>query len=186
MKKVTILNGSPRRNGNSAVLADQLAEGVRNAGGEVQLFNIHEMDIRPCTGCESCQEPPGSGCVINDGMREVYQRIIGSDVVVFAGPVYWFNVSAQTKTAIDRLYAIGGGDANLLGGKEFGVILTYADEDPFVSGAANAVRMFQDMASYLGVTVKGVVHGSAFGPGEIRSNAVVMEEARDLGEKLAR
>jgi len=185
MKKITILLGSPRKNGNSAVLAEQLAEGARDAGGDVRFFNLHEMGIGPCKGCGSCQDPPGSGCVLDDGMREIYQRIIGSDAVVFASPVYWFSVSAQTKTAIDRLYAVGGGDANVLGGKEFGVVLTYADADPFVSGAANAVRMFQDISGYLGVTLRCVVHGSASEPGEIRSNAGVMEEARELGRKMA-
>ncbi len=186
MKKVTVLHGSPRRNGNSAALAEKLAEGVREEGGEIQFFHLHELHVRPCTGCESCQADPGSGCVIDDGMQEIYDRVKESDAVVFAGPVYWFSVSAQSKTAVDRLYAVGGGDANILGGKAFGIILTYADVDPFVSGAANAVRMFRDMADYLGVTIKGVVHGSAFGPGEIRSNTTVMEDARELGRKLVR
>ena len=185
MKKITILHGSPRRNGNSAVLAEQLAEGVRNKGGEVRFFHLHELDIQPCTGCESCQGDPGSGCVIDDGMQKIYDSIKGSDAVVFAGPVYWFSVSAQTKTAVDRLYAVGGVEANVLGGKAFGIALTYADVDPFVSGAANAVRMFQDMAGYLGVTISGVVHGSAYEPGEIRSNAALMEEALELGKKMA-
>ena len=166
MKKITILHGSPRRNGNSAVLAEQLAEGVRNKGGEVRFFHLHELDIQPCTGCETCQGDPGSGCVIDDGMQKIYDSIKGSD-------------------AVDRLYAVGGGEANVLGGKAFGIALTYADVDPFVSGAANAVRMFQDMAGYLGVTISGVVHGSAYEPGEIRSNAALMEEALELGKKMA-
>jgi multimeric flavodoxin WrbA len=185
MKTVTILHGSARKSGNSAVLAGQVAQGVKGEGGDVRLFNLHELSISPCTGCENCQTDPGSGCVIDDGMREIYESVLESGAVVFAGPVYWFGVSAQTKTALDRLYAIGGGDANVLGGKALGIVLTYADADPFVSGAANAVRMFQDVAGYLGVVIKGVVHGSAYGPGEIKANRPVMRQARDLGRELA-
>lgn len=186
MNKVTILLGSPRKDGNSAILAGKLEEGVRMEGGEVLSFRVHDMDIGPCTGCESCQTNNGSGCVIRDGMNPVYHAVTESDAVVFASPVYWFSVSAQTKTVVDRLYAIGGGDANVMGGKEFGIILTYADRDPFVSGAVNAVRMFQDMAVYLGIPVRGIVHGSAYAPGDIRANEPVMAQAFELGRALAR
>lgn len=186
MKKITVLLGSPRNDSNSALLAEQLAEGARERGAGVELLNLSGMSIAPCTGCDSCQVNPGSGCVTDDEMQPVYEKLKSSDAVVFATPIYWFSVSAQTKTAIDRLYAIGGGDTNVLGGKSFGIILTYADEDPFVSGAANAVRMFQDMAAYIGARIKGVVYGSAHAPGEIRSNTTVIEEARELGRKLAR
>jgi multimeric flavodoxin WrbA len=186
MKRITILLGSPRKNGNSAVLAEAFSEGAVEGGAEVRLFNLHEMDISPCTACDSCQVDPGSGCVIADDMTEVYRQLEGSDAIVFAGPVYWFSVSAQLKTAIDRMYAIGGGDANILGGKAFGVILTYADADPLGSGASNALRMYQDMASYVGARIEGVVHGCAHEPGEIGSNREIMVAARKLGGRLAR
>jgi NAD(P)H-dependent FMN reductase len=185
MKKITILLGSPRKKGNSAILAEALSNGAGEAGAEVRLFNLHDMNISPCTGCDSCQEEPGSGCVIEDDMTDIYRHLQGSDAVVFAGPVYWFSVSAQMKTAIDRLYAVGGGEANVLRGKTFGVILTYADVDPFVSGASNAVRMYRDIAAYLGVPIEGVVHGSAHKAGEIGHNRELMAAARELGGKLA-
>ena len=186
MKKVVVLCGSPRKEGNSAILAQILAKGAREMGAMVWLCQLSDMDIAPCSGCESCQNNPGSGCVIDDQMTKIYEAVLESDAVVFAGPVYWFSVSAQMKTAVDRLYAIGGGDANTFGGKSFGIILTYADRDPFVSGAVNAVRMFQDMAAYLGVTIQGVVHGSAYGPGDIRSDEEVMAQAMELGREMGK
>jgi len=185
MKKVVIFLGSPRKDGNSAILAGRLADGVKKEGGKVQTFFVHGMDISPCTGCESCQTNAGSGCVLRDEMDPVYEAVSGSDAIVFASPVYWFCVSAQTKIVLDRLYAIGAGEAGLLKGKSFGIILTYADRDPFVSGAVNAVRMFQDMAAYLGIPVRGIVHGSAYAPGDIRDNEPVMAQACELGRSLA-
>jgi multimeric flavodoxin WrbA len=185
MKTVTILLGSPRKKGNSAVLAGQLEEGAREKGAKVRLFHLHDMDISPCTGCDSCQKNPGSGCVLDDDMQVVYEHLKNSKAIVFAGPVYWFSISAQMKTAIDRLYAIGGGEANVLKEKLFGILLTYADEDPFVSGAANVVRMFQDISAYLGTEIEGILHGSAHAPGEIRGNSSLMTAARELGRRLA-
>jgi len=184
-RKIVILLGSPRRNGNSAVLAQALSDGAGGEGAQVLSLSLSDMEISGCTGCDSCQRDPGSGCVIRDDMEEVYQHLIGSDVIVFAGPVYWFSVSSRMKAAIDRLYAIGGGEANVLKGKTFGIILTYADADPFVSGASGVVRMYQDIAAYLGVRIGGVIHGSAHEAGEIRNNTRLMAEARDLGMRLA-
>lgn len=184
-RRISVLLGSPRRNGNSEELAREVAKGAMEAGAHVQTFYLAGMDIAGCTGCDSCQQDPGSGCVTRDGMQVLYSSLTRSDAIVFATPVYWFSVTAQMKAAIDRLYAVGGGDANVLGGKTLGLVLTYADEDPFFSGAAGVVRMFQEISAYLGTSIAGVVHGSAHVPGEIRSNAAAMSAARDLGKRLA-
>lgn len=183
-KKVLILQGSPRKTGNTSVLADSLAKGSEQSGARVETLFLHDMDISPCTGCNSCQKEDAQGCVIDDAMQSVYRKIIEADAVVFASPIYWFCVTAQLKTVIDRIYAVGGGEKNVLGGKKFGVLLAYADADPFISGAINALRMFQDIAAYLGTTHIGAVYGSADEAGEIEENKDLLKAAYDLGEKL--
>lgn len=183
-KKVLILLGSPRKTGNSSVLADSLAKGSEHTGARVETLFLQDLDISPCTGCNGCQEETAQGCVIDDAMQDVYRKIIEADAVVFASPIYWFSVTAQLKTVIDRIYAVGGGDKNVLGGKTFGVVLTYADADPFISGAVNALRMFQDISAYLGATLAGAVYGSAYEAGEIREDKGLLDAAYILGEKL--
>ena len=74
---------------------------------------------------------------------------------------------------------------NIFKGKNFAIILTYADPDPFVSGAVNALRSFQDICRYLGANIEGMVYGSAYGAGEIKENQDVMEKALLLGKHLA-
>ena len=69
-------------------------------------------------------------------------------------------------------------------GQTFGVLLAYADADPFISGAVNALRMFQDITAYLGATLAGSVYGSAYEPGEISENRDLLDAAYDLGAKL--
>ena len=185
-KNVLVLMGSPRKSGNSAIMAEHLANGAMSAGAHVETLYINGMDINPCTGCNECQGEDANGCVIEDAMQDVYPKLKEADSIVFASPIYWFSVTAQLKTVIDRIYAVGGGDKNILSGKDFGVLLVYADSDPFTSGATNALRMFQDISAYLGTTIVDMVYGSAYEAGEIAQNAQVLKSAHELGEKLGK
>jgi multimeric flavodoxin WrbA len=118
-------------------------------------------------------------------MNQLYPKLEEADSVVIASPIYWFNISAQTKIFIDRLYAVGVGQNNIFSGKKFAFILSFADPDPFVSGAVNALRSFQDICRYVGATIEGMVYGSADSAGEIKGNQDVMEKAYLLGNHLA-
>ncbi|TNF46422.1 flavodoxin family protein, partial [bacterium] len=160
-RKILILMGSPRKEGNTAALTEQLTKGAQAGEAEVQTLHLHGMDISPCTACEGCHTEGSMGCVIDDEMKEVYVCLREADSIVFATPVYWFSVTAQIKTVIDRMYAVGVGDSNVLSGKEMGILMPYADADPFVSGAVNALRMFQDISGYLGIEIVGMVYGTA-------------------------
>jgi multimeric flavodoxin WrbA len=112
-------------------------------------------------------------------------KITAADAIVIASPVYWFSVSAQTKLLIDRFYGLGEHPNNVLKGKRIGIVLTYADADPFISGAVNALRMFQDIFNYVGAKIVGMVYGSAWKAREIESNKEVMDKAYELGKTLA-
>ena len=103
MKKITILHGSPRRNGNSAVLAEQLAEGVRNKGGEVRFFHLHELDIQPCTGCETCVDRCQMEAIeVVDGISTVLlNRCIGCGLCVTTCPTEAIQL---VKKDDDKLY----------------------------------------------------------------------------------
>ena len=109
MKKITILNGAGKKNGNTAALVRAFREGAKEAGNEVTEFYIHSMNIKGCIDCQGCARKPAGDaapCVQRDDMQQIYDAFIGCDVVVFATPVYWFTISAQLKLAVDRLYAV--------------------------------------------------------------------------------
>jgi len=187
-KKIIIVKGSPRKAGNSAMLAEQVAAGAQAAGAEVESIYLHGLDIRPCDACEACQESADTDCIIDDDMQTLYPKIRQADAIVYASPIYWFTVSAQLKLFIDRCYSLGGEDYvqdHALAGKRIGVVLTYGGDDPFDSGAINAIRTFQDMFDYIPAEIVGIVYGYADAAGEIRRNGQVMEKARQLGAKLA-
>ena len=180
---ILILKGSPREKGNSSTLAEQAAAGARQAGAEVECFDLHGLDIRPCDACDLCQG--GDDCVIEDDMQALYPKLRRAEAILIASPVYWFTMSAQTKLCIDRWYALQTSDGNELRGKRFGVILTYGDTDPYTSGAINAIRTFQDMVRYLKAELVGIVYGSASDVGDVQKQPGLMAEAFKLGEKLA-
>ena len=118
-------------------------------------------------------------------MQKLYPKLRNADAIVVASPIYWFTISAQTKLFMDRWYALGSDEGYELAGKRFGIVLTYADADPFVSGAVNALRTFQDAFHFLKAEFVGMVYGSAWKAGEIRRNKQLLKEAYELGKKLA-
>ncbi len=184
IKKVVIVMGSPRKNGNSITLAQRVAKGAEAVGAEVESFYLHEMDIKPCDACDICREDSSKDCVINDDIQNLYPKLRQADALVIASPIYWYTINAQTKLFIDRCYALGGPQGNALKGKRIGIVLTYGDSDPFNSGAVNALRYFQDVFSHVGSDVVDMIYGSASKAGEIKANRDLMEKAYKLGEQL--
>ncbi len=120
-------------------------------------------------------------------MQSLYPKLVESDAWVIASPVYWFNMSAQTKIFMDRCFALWNEDPeiNLIYKKPIAIAMSYGDSDAFNSGCVNALRSFQDAYRYAGARIVGMVHGSAGEPGEIASNAELMAQAEETGKKLA-
>ena len=143
------------------------------------------MDIAPCKGCDSCRKDIKGRCMIKDDMQQLYEKVINADALLLSSPVYWFTYSAQLKLFIDRLYAVQTERLTALKGKKIGIILAYGDVDPFSSGAANAVRSFQDAFSYTQSQITGIVCGTGGAAGEARKNKVALQQSRELGSKLA-
>jgi multimeric flavodoxin WrbA len=182
-KHVLIFKGSPREHGNSSTLAEKAAEGAIAAGADVESFYLHNMDIRPCDGCDTCHET--GVCVLMDDMQVLYPKLRETDAILIASPIYWFTISAQTKLFIDRWYALDSAQGSALKGKQFGILLTYGDTDPYTSGAINAIHTFQDIMRDIEADIGGIVYGSASNEGDVLSQPKLMERAYMLGQKLA-
>ncbi len=108
MKRIMVLNGAARKNGNTAALVKAFAEGAESAGNVIQEFYLQDMDIHGCMGCEGCSKAKrdiSNPCVQSDDMWKINEAFEQADVVVFASPVYFWTISGPLKTATDRLYA---------------------------------------------------------------------------------
>lgn len=101
MKKVVAFTGSPRKNGNTATLVKEVIRGAQEAGAETTIFNLYDMNIKPCQGCFVCRKT--GHCVMQDDFQNMFKHIIDADVVVFGSPVYIGQVTAQMKLLWDRL-----------------------------------------------------------------------------------
>lgn len=185
-KNIIIAIGSPRKKGNSAILAHKAADGARAAGAECEIVCLHEMNIRPCNACDYCLTRPGNKCILNDDMQKLYPKLIKADAIVMAGPIYWFTVSAQIKLFMDRWYALIQKNGHALKGKNIGIIMTYGDVDPYAAGAVNAIRTYQDAFRYIGAPIVGMIYGSGNEAGEIKNNKALLKKAYELGKKLAK
>ena len=182
---VLVLFGSPRKKGNSATLAEHIIKGAESKNLKVETVFLHGMNIEPCQSCYACHKPGSKGCAIDDDMQIIFPKLIKSDAWVIASPVYWFNMSAQTKLFMDRCFALPAYENNPFAGKRIAIAMSYGDTDPFTSGCVNALRTFQDAFRYVGAKIVGMIYGSAIEAGEIRSNTELLRKAVELGEKLA-
>lgn len=98
--KVIAFLGSPRKGGNTELLLKEVIRGVENSGLSVQVFDLNSMNIQPCQDCGECEEK--GKCIVSDDMDSIYEAIRIADRIILASPIFFFALSAQTKTMIDR------------------------------------------------------------------------------------
>lgn len=151
MKKIMVVSSSPRKGGNSEILAQKFADGAVAAGNEVQFVAVRDLNLKFCIGCLYCQSH--GGCVLDDGMNALYEKFQNADVLVFATPVYYYSVCGQLKTFLDRLNPLYP-RANAF--KEVYLLATAAeDEESAMDGSVTAVQCWADC--FEGVQIKGVL-----------------------------
>jgi multimeric flavodoxin WrbA len=172
-----MITGSAHRSGTTAALARQFLRGAEEAGHQVYRFDAAYRNVHPCIACEKCRD---SGvCVFQDDMRELTLRLLEADAVIFASPIYYYAVSAQLKTVIDRFYASG---AALHGRKKTALLLAMADAD--TAAAEGALTSFREMAKYLEWTMAGTVAAVDCANAAALEGTDYPRQAYDLGKNL--
>lgn len=180
-RKIVILNGSPRRNGNTSSLVKSFTEGAESAGHTVTEFFLQDMNIRGCRGCFGGHSSQDSPCVQKDDMDKIYPAVKESDVVVLASPLYYWNMSGQLRTAVDRLFAIEEGDGNLLRGQGRSSALLMAAEG---SGFEDVLLYYDHLTEHL--KWQNLGHVLAGGNGDIGDidGKPEIKEAYELGKSI--
>ena len=178
MSKVIVLVGSVRRDGNTELLAKSFADGVCR-DHEVELISVADYHIHPCIGCNHCYTNENNYCVKNDDMEKIYEKLMQADTVVIASPVYFYGISAQLKTMIDRLHTPM---RNRFPIKQLGLILVGAATlpdlfDPIIMQYRMICRFFHLEA--IGI----VLVSGAKEKGDV-SHGDGLERAYELGQKL--
>ena len=176
-KKVLILSGSPRKGGNSDLLCDEFMRGAMEAGHEVEKIRVQERHVACCLGCGVCQDT--GACVIKDDMTDIMQKMIDSEVMVLASPVYFYSVAARLKAVIDRSFCRG----TEVKKKEMYYIMTAAEEEK--EATDTTLACFRGYAACIeGAVEKGIIYGTGvYHAGEIKDTKH-MQEAYELGKMV--
>lgn len=180
-KKIVILNGSPRKNGNTSALVREFSKGAKSAGNTVTEFFLGSMDIHGCKGCFGGHSSRECPCVQRDDMDKIYPAVRESDVVVLATPLYYWNMSGQLRTAVDRLFALEEGDGNLLRGNDRASALLMAAEG---HGFEDVVLYYDHLMENLRWDNLGhVLAGGNADVGDIEGKSE-LKEAYELGRSI--
>jgi len=186
MKKVLIVAGSPRKNGNGDAMAAAVERGVLAAGGTAETFVIRDKKVNGCVGCGACRKL-GRDCVQQDDYAPIPAKIREYDALVILAPVYFSHVNAQTKAFIDRTYCVPWGENGFgekSADKKIGVVLTFGSAPLDAMGALAA-----QVAGYYGVRgikqYKSVLARGCAALDTCANNEEYLAAAEELGRWLA-
>lgn len=176
-KKVLIISSTPRQNGNSKVLCVAFKKGAIEFGHEVELISLSENKINFCIACYACRNT--KKCFQNDDMNKTLDKMVEADVLVFATPIYYYDICAQLKAFIDRTLPRYTEICN----KDLYLIATCADgSNEAIDGAINTINGFLDCVD--NVRLKKVIYGTGlYAIGEAEKSKHY-EETYNIGKNI--
>ena len=179
-KKIVVVTGSPRKNGNSFAMTDAFIQAAQAKGHTVTRFDAAMMKIGGCHACETCYKT-GKACSFDDDFNTIAPAILEADAVVFTLPVYWYSIPAQIKGVIDKLFSfvVGGKD---IAGKECAMIVCCEEDDMSVM---DGVRIPLERSAAL---LKWHMAGEVLVPGVLNAGDIDKtdgcKQAAELAEKI--
>ena len=179
-KKIIILNGSPRKNGNTSALTAQFKKGAEETGHVVTEFHLGSMKIGGCLGCWHGGKDTDSPCVQKDDMMKIYPVYREADGVVLASPLYYWFISGQLKTTFDRLFAVAECDPNYRNPKKESVLIMAAEG----AGFEESEHWYDHLEKHIGWKSLGkVLCGWVTQPGDIEGKPE-LQQAYELGKAI--
>ena len=176
--KILVLGGSPNRNGSTQILIDHFARGAEEAGHTVTVLNAAHMNVHPCTGCIACgYDGP---CAQKDDMEQIRSAVLDSDMLVFATPLYFFGISAQLKTVVDRFCAFSS-RIEMRNMKSAFLSVAWNDDD----WTMDAIREhYRTLVRYLNLRDMGMVLATGCGTPAMTKRSRFPRAAYELGKEL--
>lgn len=177
-KKIVVVSSTFRKRGNSDILADEFSKGALESKNEVKRINLREIELKFCLGCLACLKT--GKCVQKDSVNALLDDVSRADVLVFATPIYYYEMSGQLKTFLDRLNPLYGCDNAF---REVYLLATSAEDDKHaMDGAIKGLQGWVDC--FDGVKLKKVVYGTGLeGIGEAQGSQAA-KEAYEAGKSI--
>ena len=177
-KKVVILSTSPRRNSNSEALAEAFAKGAAESGNNVEIIRMREKNYRFCLGCFACQRT--GKCVIKDDMAEIVPKMELADVLVFATPIYYYEMSGQMKTLLDRANPLFVADYRF---RDVYFLSSAAEDEDYVPQRAQS-----GLEGWIECFEKARLAGTVFGGGATETGEIkgcpALDKAYEMGRAV--
>lgn len=178
-KNILIISTSPRKGGNSEKLADEFARGAKESGHQVEKVCLYDKTINFCKGCLACNKT--HRCVIRDDADSIVQKMFAADVLVFATPIYYYEMCGQMKTMLDRANPLYGSDYHF---REIYMLSAAAEDEKDVperakSGLEGWIECFQK--AYLAGTV---FSGGVNAVGDIKDHPA-LKQAYEMGKSIS-
>jgi multimeric flavodoxin WrbA len=186
-KKILIISGSPKKDGNTQALIDEFMKGARSKDAKIEVVHAANLKYKAngCRSCRTCQKSDKYECVINDEATPILKKMLDADAIVMATPLYFFSASAQLKLIFDRMFSLykwdneAGTMKTPLKGKAF-ILIGSAYEN---IGLDALEAPFKITASYTGMPFKSLLVPNAGLSGDVRKDANALKQARELGEE---
>lgn len=173
--RIVVLMGSPNRNGSTSILVENFVKGVTEAGHDCEVIDVCHADVHPCTGCVACGYE--GQCVQKDDVEMIRAKLLASDMVVLATPLYYYGMSAQLKTVVDRFCAY---NSSLNSRRLKSALLTVAwNADDWIFEALEA--HYKTLVRYINFDDKGMILGYGCGSPALTQRSRYPEEAYKLG-----
>lgn len=178
-KKVLLIGTSPRLNGNSNQILKEFEKGAKESGNETEIIYLADKTINFCKGCLACQKT--LKCVINDDVKEIIEKMKTSDVIVWATPIYYYEMSGQMKTLIDRTNPLFADKYNF---RDIYLIMTAADTGDYSGdGCIKGLQGWIDCFNK--TTLKGIIKGFGLeNPNDIQNRKEILIEAYEKGKNV--
>lgn len=178
-KNVLIISTSPRKGGNSDILASEFEKGALESGHQVKKINLYDKTINFCKGCLVCQST--KKCIIKDDASDIVEEMLHNDVIVFATPIYFYEMCGQMKTLLDRTNPLFPSDYSFT---DIYLLAAAADDNiNSIDGATKGLQGWIDC--FEKTSLKGVVKGlGADTVGTIKNFPDTLKESFNLGKNL--
>jgi multimeric flavodoxin WrbA len=174
--KILAISCSPRKNGNTIAILEEVLRGAKDEKAEVELYSVSGKIIQPCDGCRACG--PTARCHIKDDMQELYEKIIEVDGIIFGTPIYFWGMTGQAKTILDRTIALNQPGRNLTN-KVAGVVV--------VCGSLGLVDALKDLSFFIiqrRMLPANQLSAYVTTPGELSNMPQCMSAAHRMGQQM--
>ena len=176
--KIIVLTGSPNVNGSSNMLAKEFIKGAIESGNEVVTFDTAHINVKHCGGCVACgYEGP---CIQKDDMEKIKKEILSSDMIVFVTPLYYYSMTAQLKTVIDRFCSFNSSIQHKH--LKSALIAVAWNNDSWTFDALEVY--YKTLVKYLNFSDRGMVLGKGCGTPSMTANSKYIYEAYKLGKSI--